>query len=679
MAPIGASGTELAPRLEWLASMAADRRFDLLGSGWVEVAHGASCPGVEGTRYPAGEAVVPDPQGAWLAGRVTAPNLPEAKRRWALIDDAAYAPIDWQLDFKSGHRWSARTWHGDVRVGVPPRADVKVPWELARMQHLPLLALAAVTAESGPDRWARSFRAQVLDFCATNPPRFGVNWACPMDVGIRVANVTVAWDLFRANGTSFDAGFESVLAASVREHAEHLVTHLEWGPRGGANHYLANVCGLLFAAAHLARDPQVDAWLAFGIQELVRQTDAQFLADGGNFEGSTCYHRLSAEMVCWGTALVLGLPDARLEALASYDRSLHRVAPALDAAPMPTFDGSPLSPEHFERLERIAGFARSVRTPNGELPQFGDQDSGAFLKVHPRHVRASASDARAKWANLAGWSPPGAAEGDGFWWEEPLSAVGLLAVAETIVGSARAPTDDVGARLAAAYAGGVRRSPRAAPPTPAAPSSRPELADWEARIRALPAAQRDENEFRAGPLREGLRALAFPDFGLFVLRSDRLYLAIRCGSVGQRGNGGHAHNDQLGIELWIEGVPLVRDPGTYLYTADEAWRNRYRSVLAHFAPQVVGREPAELDLGIFRLPDRFGSVCHGFDDEGFVGGHRGYGPEVVRTVRVEPERIVVCDGLLGEEARDLRLRPLSDWEPPPWSPGYGIRAHEPVR
>ena len=57
-----------------------------------------------------------------------------------------YEPIDWQLDFKSGYRWSDWTWYRVIRCGNIRGADVKVPWELGRLQHLPQLALAATVA-----------------------------------------------------------------------------------------------------------------------------------------------------------------------------------------------------------------------------------------------------------------------------------------------------------------------------------------------------------------------------------------------------------------------------------------------------------------------------------------------------------------------------------------------------
>ena len=139
---------QFPPRLEnhqssmlALAARHLAHDFDLLGSGWVRVEHGMACRGVGGHVYPAVPCMNADPEGRWLAGRINAANLREAKRRWQAIE-FPYVPIDWQLDFKSGFRWSEATWHVDLRYGDQPGADVKVPWELARMQHLPLFAVA---------------------------------------------------------------------------------------------------------------------------------------------------------------------------------------------------------------------------------------------------------------------------------------------------------------------------------------------------------------------------------------------------------------------------------------------------------------------------------------------------------------------------------------------------------
>ena len=85
---------------------------------------------------------------------------------------------------------------------------------------------------------------------------------------------------------------------------------------------------------------------------------------------------------------------------------------------------------------------------------------------------------------------------------------------------------------------------------------------------------------------------------------QRLYLAVRCGNFGLVGNGGHAHHDQLSIELSLDGQDLIVDPGTYLYTALKERRNEYRGANAHFAPQIEGREPDGTGRGLFQMRDR---------------------------------------------------------------------------
>jgi hypothetical protein len=179
-----------------------------------------------------------------------------------------------------------------------------------------------------------------------------------------------------------------------------------------------------------------------------------------------------------------------------------------------------------------------------------------------------------------------------------------------------------------------------------------------------------------GPdLREGLQLEAFRHFGLYLYRSPRLYLAVRCGPLGKRG-GAHAHNDQLGFELAIDGEDWVSDPGSYVFAAAPTWRNAYRSVDAHSAPRLQGREPGRLDRGFFRLGDSK-ARCVAFDPGRFVGEHRGYGRKVRRTIRLGATTIAIADEglpaaapvrLVGRDATAAHFAPAV-----PFSPGYGKR------
>jgi hypothetical protein len=181
-----------------------------------------------------------------------------------------------------------------------------------------------------------------------------------------------------------------------------------------------------------------------------------------------------------------------------------------------------------------------------------------------------------------------------------------------------------------------------------------------------------------GDLLTGLSLRVFPDFGVYVYRSNRLYLAVRCGPNGQKGNGGHAHNDQLSLVLWVDGEEWISDPGTYLYTPLPSRRNEYRSVRAHFAPQAAdGREPGRLDLGLFRLGDEAQARCLYFGPEGFAGTHTGFGTPVYRVVELAGSCIVIDD--FGEGGLPLRApcfdpsRSPRNVEAPPLSPAYGDR------
>ncbi len=395
-------------------------RFDLLGSGWVRVYHGMQCRGLDGYRYNMGEPVKVDLDGQWLEERISTSNLAEAQRIWRMVDQD-YTPIDWHIDFKSGYRWLEKTWYRDIKVGHKPGVDVKVPWELARMQHMPQLAFVFQSLPDPSEErilLQRAFRNQVLDFIASNPPRFGINWYYPMDVAIRSANWLMAYDLFRAGKARFDDKFESVFTRSIYEHGHHILGNLEWNDKIRGNHYLADITGLAFIASYLPSTAQTDAWLAFSVQELIAEVEHQFYPDGGNFEGSTAYHRLSAEMVYFATALVLGLPQERLKRLQQCDYPKWFKTgwgkPGLKPGPIPFYklpkvskaatEESPFPAWYFERLERMAEFIVDITKPDGRIPQIGDNDSGRWFKLAPRYERMTVREARTRFGNLEGYA-----------------------------------------------------------------------------------------------------------------------------------------------------------------------------------------------------------------------------------------------------------------------------------
>ena len=55
----------------------------------------------------------------------------------------------------------------------------------------------------------------------------------------------------------------------------------------------------------------------------------------------------------------------------------------------------------------------------------------------------------------------------------------------------------------------------------------------------------------------------------------------------------HAHADALAIELRVDGVEIVADPGTYCYHGEPAWRAYFRGTAGHATLEVDGRDQSE--------------------------------------------------------------------------------------
>jgi hypothetical protein len=87
-----------------------------------------------------------------------------------------------------------------------------------------------------------------------------------------------------------------------------------------------------------------------------------------------------------------------------------------------------------------------------------------------------------------------------------------------------------------------------------------------------------------------------------VLRHQDLYAFVDAGPVGLEGQGTHAHNDTLAIEIQALGRDLIVDPGTGSYTPDLLLRDRFRSTSFHNTVRVDGEEINPIPKTPFVLP-----------------------------------------------------------------------------
>lgn len=585
-----------------LARLTLEHRFDLLGSGWVGLDRGERRMGLAGEAYPPAESP-PDRDGRWLAAAITANNLPLARRLRERIGPD-YRPVSWNEDFKSGYVWPATEPSIGLRYGDKPGVDVKVPWELARMQHLPWLAFAAMLSRGQvpgfepPERYLREIRDQVLDFISACPPRFGANWICTMDVAIRAANLIATHDILASAGLPLDGWFVEELRRTLSDHFRHIVGRLEYHPVVRANHYYSDIVGLLFVASWLPSTPETSAALAWATQEYMRETPIQFGADGGNFEASTSYHRLCGELLVYGAGVLQGLSADTVRDIREADPALWPWQPPLEApGPWIAEDRIVLPEAVRERIERAGDFLLDYSVEKGEIFQFGDNDSGRLFKFLPAVSLLTSEDL----------APFG---------ERPDSGV----VPE--------PFERINdhAHLAAAISGLAPRADLLAM-APGHPET--------CLVRGLARFGARENGPAMRPARSPARLRDYPGFGLFIYTVGDKRVALRCGSNGQHDNGGHAHNDQLSLCLAVGGLLMLVDPGTYVYTPLPGQRNAFRATRHHNTLFVPDEEQNSFtSTSLFNLVNEARPETLEVSETLWRAWHHGFSSPHTRSVRM---------------------------------------------
>lgn len=660
-----------------------DHRFDLLGSGWVKVYYNMQCRGLLGHSYKMGEAIALDVHGNWLKNRLNSSNIATAMEIWKRID-SDYQPIDWQLDFKSGYRWCEKTWSTRLRYGHLLGVDVKLPWELARMQHLPQMAIRAGALGVNclkAKRLVRDIRNQWLDFIATNPPGFGVNWICPMDVAIRGANWCLAWDILHASGFALDLEDENILLKSLYDHAKYIVKHLEWS-RDRANHYLADICGLTFIAVYLPESIETDNWLAFTIGQLKLETLRQFLPDGGNFEGSTAYHRLSNEMVIYTTALILGLPQDRLTRLSNIDPKRYDYLPGeagvqkcweLYETDINEYGQKILTPFELgfvEQLQKAIMFFAAILKADGTFPQIGDNDSGRFFKPSPLYSVFTVHEVTQRVLSMEHYSE--LSKNEDYYFESHCNGDHLVA-AGAAIGFCQSQVrkfSGVEFNLIESIAGKRKFLPLAAPHK----YNTTQKGDIHAlhylsdRIYKHPNGKK--RIFSLPSPNETLLYKNFQHFGLHVWSSDHLVITVRSIEYNIAGAKCHFHDDQLGVEITLNGITLIRDPGTYVYTPLPTERNRYRSRRSHFPSS----ETRNVELPTFDTL-RLLPVKASYSGMSGFAGYYQEGENMDSLVLHIEETYIYLYTLSEVEKQSVQNTQLNLLETviPPYSPGYGIQ------
>lgn len=257
------------------------------------------------------------------------------------------ARIDWLQDFKTGDRWPAAFCRSIDYMNRGRPSDVKVPWELSRLQWL--LPAGQAFVLTGDEAYARGVRDVIEQWIDANPYAWSVNWSCTMEPALRLQTWTWFFHVFARSEAWRDATFRSRFLSMLYLHGAFTEKHIERSTING-NHLTADAAGMVFAGLFFRGIGDADRWAEEGWRTLVAEMPLQVHEDGVDFEASTAYHRLVTELF---------LMPAR-----------YRLAAGL-----------PIAADYRARLEAMGKFAAAYTRPDGTSPNWGDADDGRALPM----------------------------------------------------------------------------------------------------------------------------------------------------------------------------------------------------------------------------------------------------------------------------------------------------------
>jgi hypothetical protein len=250
---------------------------------------------------------------------------------FALTDVDLGSPPAWNRDPKTGVQaplsfGKLLDYRKSAVVG-----DIKYLWEPNR--HLHLVTLAQAWALTRERRHFEVLREHLESWLAACPYRMGANWASSLEVGIRLVNWSIAWQLLGGAGSELfrderGAAFRARWLEAVFQHAEFISSHYSLHSSAN-NHLLGEAAGAFVASVTWPYWPHARRWRATAGEILAREGLLQNAPDGVNLEQAISYQQFTFDFLLLpllaGKAAGHAFPEtlgARLESMLEYVASV---------------------------------------------------------------------------------------------------------------------------------------------------------------------------------------------------------------------------------------------------------------------------------------------------------------------------------------------------------------------
>lgn len=254
-------------------------------------------------------------------------------------------PIDWARDYRVDLGWPSGFARAIDYVNRDRSSDIKIPWEISRLQWL--IPAGQAYLLTGEEPYAEAVREILLDWITANPLAYTVNWSCTMEAAIRLFTWTWLFHVFAGSEAWRCERFRIRFLTCLYLHGDFTHRHIEKADING-NHYTADLAGLVIAGYFFGDIGDAGLWRDIGWSSLQQEIGRQVFSDGVDFEASVAYHRLMVELLLWP--------------------ALFRQA-----------NGDTVSVDYLQRLRAMAEFTAAYSRPDGTSPLWGDADDARAL------------------------------------------------------------------------------------------------------------------------------------------------------------------------------------------------------------------------------------------------------------------------------------------------------------
>lgn len=306
---------------------------------------------------------VPDiaiPSKQWIAAAIPTNHDAYVKRAESILNgnlaifslpgNSIDYPPNWNKDPKTGTQ-APLVYGKSINYRNPHLVgDIKYLWEPNR--HLHLVALAQAYYITGDSQYLEGIKLQLTSWFQQCPYPMGPNWVSSLELGIRLINWSIVWQLV---GEYDSPLFEGEAGCRLREQwLRSIYQHCHfingyWSRYSSANnHLIGEAAGLLIASITWPYWKYSNNWREHAYKILLEESLKQNCKDGVNREQAISYQQFVLDFL-----LMAGLA-ARAE-------------------------GRDFPPEYWKIIERMLEFIAAVMDVNGNVPMIGDADDGYVI------------------------------------------------------------------------------------------------------------------------------------------------------------------------------------------------------------------------------------------------------------------------------------------------------------